>query len=191
MAPDTDRPLRARTLAEATLYLRVRGAEVLSSRPATVQGQPRVAFRVRHHGRERELVFRLDRIDPEDPLHLGSGAPSELLDPADLVLFASRVEREMPDRLDGIDRSTLRRLHRDLDLAAEALHEATRFIPRRSEGVPRAAMITAAGRWLYDRDPERFSRERLVSAAQRLRRRTIWYQEVLRLTTSGESGGPS
>ena len=118
-------------------------------------------------------------LDPDDLLHLGGGAPSELLDPVDLVLFASRVERELPETPEGLDIDTLQTHLRDLELGAEAADEATKFIPRRSDRVPESTVTTVAARWLYDRDPERFSRNSLVALAERLRRRAIGYQKAL------------
>jgi len=178
--PSSGEPLRARTLAEALLYLRVRGAAILGARRYEERGLQQVEVRALHDGEEKRFTFVLSHLDAGDHLHLGGGAASVLLDPADLVLFASRVERELRASLDGISAPVLNRHLRDLELAAEAADEALKFIRRRSDEVPRSAMTTAAARWLWDQDPERFSREQLIALGDRLRRRTIWYQEVLR-----------
>jgi len=178
--PPAGEPLRARTFGEAVLYLRVRGAAILAARRTEVGSKTLLEIRGLHRGRERKFSFWLMHLDTDDLLHLGGGAPSELLDPVDLVLFASRVERELPDTLAGLDVDTLRVHLRDLELAAEAADEATKFIPRRSDRVPTSTLTTVAARWLYDRDPSRFSRANLVGLAERLRRRAIWYQAVIR-----------
>jgi len=136
--------------------------------------------RAPHDGEEKRFVFALPHVDAGDLLHLGGGAASTLLDPGDLVLFASRVERERPASLEQVPAPALRDQLRDLALAAEAADEALKFIPRSSVQVPRDAMTTVAARWLWDRAPERFARERLSALGDRLRRRAIWYQEVLR-----------
>ncbi|MBW1879493.1 MAG: hypothetical protein JRJ84_14110 [Deltaproteobacteria bacterium] len=178
--PPSGEPLRARTFGEAVLYLRVRGAAILAARRTEVGGKTLVDIRVLHRGLERKFSFWLMHLDTDDLLHLGGGAPSELLDPVDLVLFASRAERELPETLEDLDVDNLRTHLRDLELGAEAADEATKFIPRRSDRVPESTLATVAARWLYDRDPERFSRSNLVGLAERLRRRAIWYQAVIR-----------
>ena len=170
---------RARTLGELVLYLRVRGAILLAARHSRERGRAVVRVRVRHDGEEQVWPFQLVDPNDEDLLNLGGAAPSALLDPADLVLFAARVERELPQTLDGLGKPLLRRHLRDLELAAEAVDEANKFVPRRAAAIPREAFTTAAARWLYDREPERFSRAALLALADRLRRRIVWYQAVL------------
>lgn len=174
-----DERLPARTWGEIGLWLRVRGATLLGRTDHEVHGQTWVDVRARHDGEERTFRFRLRDPSSDDPLDLGGGAPSELLDPVDLVLFAAQVERELPHALDGLDRATLTGHLRDLELAAEAVHEATKFVPRKATRVPREALTTRAAGWLWHRDPERFSRARLTALGDRLRLRTMWYQAVL------------
>jgi hypothetical protein len=155
--PTPDAPLRARSLGEAVLYLRVRGAVLLASRYRERDGQLTVA--AQHHGALVLFSFQVREAGEPDPLWLGGSAPSTLLDPADLVLFASRIERELASPP-------------DLQLAAEAVAEALKFIPPGQQHVPRECLCTAAARRLYDLDPDRFSRRRLLALADRLLRRS-------------------
>lgn len=168
MSDEADRLLPARTFGEAMLYLRVRGAAPLSARRREERGRVLLEVRALHDGAERRFAFRLPSFDDADDLHLGGGAASELLDAADLVLFAARVEREAPDpaTLDANARATA---ERDLELAAEAALEATKFVPPGEDGVPEEAIRSAAGRWLHRKDPARFSRDALLDLETRLR----------------------
>jgi hypothetical protein len=162
--------LYARSLGEAMLYLRVRGAELIAARSRSRDGRLEVA--VRHHGEQQVLTFQLRDPLETDLLWLGGAAPSSLLDPVDLVLFASRVERELPLSPDLLSREILHARLQELQLAAEAVAEALKFIGPGQQRVPRERLSTAAARRLYDLDPDRFSRPRLLALAERLLRRS-------------------
>ena len=160
-------PREARSAGEISLYLRIRGAVVLDERRTEEPGRTAVEVAVAHDGTEKRMRFRIPRVDADDPLHLGGASPSRLLDPVDLVLFATRVAQALPDP-EMLDGTQLAAWQRDLVLAAEAVNEAVKFIPRKAERVSHDALHTAAARWLYLRDPDRFSRERLVRLEERL-----------------------
>lgn len=179
--PTSGDPLDARTFAEAALYLRVRGAAILAARRRDVRGKTLLEFRAVHDGAEKRFAFWLHRLDVDDLVALGGAAPSKLLDPVDLVLFAAKVERELPERLDGVSRKLLQQHLADLELAAEAVLETFKFIPAGTGGVPRETVTTRAAEWLYDKNPDRFTRASLTELHGRLLRRAVWYQEVLRL----------
>lgn len=172
-------PLPARTFGEAILYLRVRGAAVLAARRREDRGRVLLEIRALHEGVEKRFAFRLSHLDEADELHLGGGTPSKLLDPADLVLFAARIEREAPPDPSGLAPVDVRRWERDLSLAAEAALEATKFVAPGTGVVPESAFTTAAARWLYRKDPSRFSRAGLTALEQRMSRMASTFQQAL------------
>lgn len=175
--PPDGAPREARSAGEVTLYLRIRGATVLAERRVDAPGHTRIDVAVEHDGAQKRMCFTVPRSDADDPLHLGGASPSRLLDPVDLVLFATRVERALPD-LDTLDGVALAAHQRDLALAAEAVNEATKFVPRKAERVAPESLQTAAAAWLYGRDPDRFSRARLLQLEERLLGRVIALQQA-------------
>jgi len=178
IAPEGD-PLPARSFGEALLYLRVRGAAVLAARRREDRGRVLLEVRALHDGAEKRFAFRLPVLDEADDLHLGGGPPSKLLDPADLVLFAARIEREAPPDLTALSPAELRRWERDFQLAAEAALEATKFVAPGTGGVPESAFTTTAARWLYRKDPSRFSRAGLTALEQHMSNRARAFQRAL------------
>lgn len=166
--PLAEGPLPARSFGEALLYMRVRGRQVLASRQLPELGRVRLELHARADGADARYAFTVERVDDSDPLYLGGGTPSGLLDPGDLFLFARRIERELEDGTLGAAAGV-----RDLLLAAEAVEDIVKFVPVGETTVPVAAFRTAATRWLYNRDRTAFSRDRLISYAAELRSRAV------------------
>ncbi len=169
---------RARTVGEALLYLRVRGATVQALHTMPEGGAHRVSIDATHDGAARRFDF-LVRQPEHDPSHLGGGAPSTLLDPVDLTLFASRIAREEAARDQTASPDALRARLADLVLAAEAADEALKFIARRAVGIEAAAATTTAARWLLERTPERFTRAAIGALGDLLRSQAIAVQRAL------------
>ena len=176
--PPSD-PLPARTFNEALLYLRVRGAAPLGARRREDRGRVLLEIRALHDGVEKRFAFRLPHLEDADEVYLGGGTPSTLLDPADLVLFAARVSREAPADPRSIDPADLPRWEKDLQLAAEAALEATKFVPRGADTPPESCFQTSAARWLFRKDPSRFSRASLAELESALRSRAADFQAAL------------
>lgn len=147
-------PVRVRSPEEADLFLAVQKGEPLERRE--VAGRHEVLARV-PEGRYR-FVFELTPGADRSPC----------LDPADLVLFASRVERELPAT--PADTTPRRRVrHRELlRMAAWGLREAIRFVPPGEELPPLGIYHTRAGEFFRMTNPERFRPAALEASAQRL-----------------------
>jgi hypothetical protein len=171
-------PLPARTYGEALLYLRIRKAQVVDMRRLEHQGKSILQFKVLHDGVEKRFDFPVQHVD-DDPLHLGGTVPSKILGPVDFLLFASRVEGSLPPSGAGLTQADLERLLQDLELAAEAVDEAAKFIPRRADSIPRDALLTSPAQWLYDKEPDRFTRGRLVKKSLDLRNRVVGLQKIV------------
>lgn len=114
-------------------------------------------------GAPREFVFALpDRpIAPggDDTVFFGGPDPSELLDPgewllvADLCAQAAAVPAGSP--ADAGARESMA-------VAVAAMEEILKFVPAAADAVPASAFWSAPGRTVYQQEPERFHRRRLL-----------------------------
>ncbi len=187
LARQTSRPpvkregpaLPARTRAEVALFLRVKQYTAPRTTESREGARVRLTVQARRDDVDERLVFLVDEPDGPDPTHLGGGAHSRILDPVHLVLFASGVADHIPADLSDSTPAVLRALVADLTLAAEALDEVTKFIPPGHDRVLPEAMHTHTARRMYQRDPARFSRQRLNSEATRLRTEILHLQHAL------------
>ena len=157
------KPVEARTPAEVRLFVAVLRGTVLASRDRT--GLLEVLTQL-PEGRRR-LFFRVERPEVAGRHQLGTGT-SRALDPADLLLFAARVERELPaEPAEALPER--REYHHDiLLLAAAGLRQAARFIPEDQDLPPLGVYHTRAGELLRMTRPDRFRREVLLADADRL-----------------------
>lgn len=151
-------PFRVRTANEAHLFVDVQGGEVVDSRIVDAEFQVLASVR----GEPRVFGFRLDEPAPLEPWDLGE-APCTVLDPAELVLYAARVERELPE-----PPSDVRHHARRLRLAAAALREVVRLVGP-SGSLPPDLFRSATGRVLAEDEPERFAPGHLLRESARLR----------------------
>ena len=86
----------------------------------------------------------------------GGDEPSRLLDPGEWVRVAEISARSVPAGPAPDARARYARA-----VAAAAISEALKFIPRDASAVPASAFWTMVGQDLYEQEPGRFNRARL------------------------------
>lgn len=157
----------ARTRDEAHLYMdmhpceRCAGMDVAWESSLTDDGG--VPAR-RYHGTcgdcgtPREFVFALpDRPvmpGPDDVVVFGGPEPSHLLDPGEWLLVADLCAQAAatPDAESSYN----------LAVAEAAVAEILKFVPEGADAVPESAFSSARGRTVYQQEPGRFQRRRLL-----------------------------
>jgi hypothetical protein len=136
--------LAARTPAEARLFVAVARGTWVAAREAGFE------LEVLAHLPEgpRRLRFSIASAIDRGDTDFGSGT-SRILDPADLLLFAERTEREAPaaEKAVGVARTAAQ-----LRLAAAALREAARFNAP-GDAPPAACFLTPASRRMFATQP--------------------------------------
>ncbi|MCB9791311.1 MAG: hypothetical protein H6741_01175 [Alphaproteobacteria bacterium] len=152
--------LPARTPAEAALYVAVRKGEI----QATRHRGGLLEIKARTPEGARLFSFKLGRDQARGPHDFGEGR-SAILDPLELVLFAARVEEELPAAPTPERIAFHAARHR---LAAAGLREATHFIPEGATAPPPEAFSSALGRGQLEAHPERFRRDALLLKAEEL-----------------------
>jgi hypothetical protein len=180
----------ARTRDEAHAYMDLRpcphcGSVDTAWSSALAYGDDGVLVR-RYHGacgncgNEREFRFALpDRptvAEPGQAVTFGGAEPSKLLDPgewllvADLCATAGAVaDGDTPD-----DETRY-----SLAVAVAAMDEVIKFVPAGVDAVPDAAFTTSRGYAVYEREPGRFQRRRLVVV------RDSYRESLARISTGG------
>ncbi len=149
--------LDVRTANEANLFVDVQRGAPIDTR---IDGDTFQILAETPEGR-RLFSFWLQGGNPPDAADLGDGT-STALTPLDLVLFGSRVERELPDP-PARTRHHARRLH----LGASALRQAARFAGD-GDALPESAFAGPMGKRMYLDDPDRFQKAALLAQADRL-----------------------
>ena len=168
-------PLQARNRHEASLFLEMQKAEVVSR--SAVEGGEVVM------GRTPELLFRfvftLLEDDPEDENDFGGGV-SRILDPVEIMYEVERLEsaghfgteRDPPNnaaraltRMTTREIADVRRLHAR---AIALLEQALRFA-QADGSLAEDSFQTSAARILYRRERERFHADALRARQQALR----------------------
>lgn len=111
-------------------------------------------------GDEREYFFALPAQETAGAFPAFGGAePSELLDPGRWLALADQLAGNLPPYDPAAKRLAL-------DIAAAAVAEVLKFVPADEDAVPEQAFWSAEGRRVYDAEPGRFGRERLVVVRQ-------------------------
>jgi hypothetical protein len=96
----------------------------------------------------------------------GGGRPSQIIDPGEFLAVADAAAREVPADVGGFDAAMRGRARSVMSRAAAAIEEVLKFIPDGEDSVPRAALRSARGAALYEREPGRFRRTRLQAVLQ-------------------------
>jgi hypothetical protein len=113
-------------------------------------------------GRPREFVFRLaEDAAPGDRIRYGGDQPSELIDAGEWLWIADRYARSVPAAPHRLPDPERGRARTRLSGAAAAIDEVLKFAPPQAALVPPAAIWTALGRSVYEREPGRFRVGRL------------------------------
>lgn len=142
---------------EANLFVDVQRGRILDTR---ITGDDFEILAETPEG-NRIFAFRLAAAKPHDATDLGEGT-SSVLTPADLVLYAGRVERELPDPPEMRGRNARR-----LALAAAALRQAARFAGD-GDAIPETLLTGAVAKRMFSQEPGRFSKQALLAQADRL-----------------------
>ncbi|HEY3502781.1 MAG TPA: hypothetical protein VGN37_08390 [Actinocatenispora sp.] len=166
---------RARSSAEAHLYMRMQPCEVCGateffpdSSVVMVDGElaSRYTGLCPQCGTTREFTFLLpDEVifpNEEEP-EFGDDQPSELLDPGEWLWLADASAGAAPASPDGLSDQARRDALVDLRTAAAAVDEVLKFIPDGAEEVPSEAFRSPRGRAVYAQEPGRFRRGRLAA----------------------------
>lgn len=173
--------LPARSNAEAHLYMELNPCGVcgaLEIAPGSsiteVDGQlvTRFAGPCPGCGTVREFAFQLPADEPfpdEEEPAFGDDRPSTLVDPGQWLWVADLIAESIP-----ADDSTLGPEERwqarfDLRIAAAAVAEAAKFLPRDADAVPVEALWTDRGQAVYREEPARFRRLRLAASHRAFR----------------------
>lgn len=164
---------RARSSAEAHLYMRLQACEVcgateFSPDSSVVMVDGELASRYTgicpQCGTVREFTFLLpDEVifpNEEEP-EFGDDQPSELLDPGEWLWLADASAGAAPAQPDGLSAQARQEALIDLRTAAAAVGEVLKFIPDGAEEVPSEAFRSPRGRAVYAQEPGRFRRGRL------------------------------
>lgn len=129
-------------------------------------------------GNQRGYEFRLpDDVlpPPADSVRFGGPDPSRLIDPGVWLWYSEVAAGQVATDRSGLDGQAERTARHALATALAAIEEVLKFIPPDASSVPVAAFTSIDGRSVYDREPGRFTRDRLTAVrdyyAERL---TAW-----------------
>jgi hypothetical protein len=162
----------ARTNAEAHLYMDVRPCEcgdARFTRTSTVLRLPeglasRYSGACAGCGRAREFTFLLPEeifLPEGDQVRYGGAEPSQLLDAGEWLWIAEQHARVVPYSAHRRPEPEREQYLGHLNIAAGAMEEVIKFVPRGSRVVPESALWTERGRSVYAAEPGRFTLERL------------------------------
>lgn len=164
--------LPARTVAEAHLYMDLRGAEPGARGQRLVQaGNELVSvYEARCHDdpAPTRFAFLVEDVTAP-PWQYGGAAPSKIIAPDEFMVWADLLSKKVPASAEGLDPEQRRRHKLMLESAASCLLEAAKFIPPGAERVPEGAMALR-DRWeKLQITPGRFDRPRLEIVAKTYR----------------------
>ncbi|MEU0491084.1 hypothetical protein ABZ249_17805 [Nocardiopsis sp. NPDC006139] len=168
--------LEARSIAEAHLYLEIQVCRTCNLRwdgvrhaLRTLEDRPVAVYSLSCSscGARDQLEFLMPR-EPLPPGPLGGNEPSEIMDPGEFhaasdVYFAlarDAVEQANPGDYEKVA-TLLRR-------SVYALAEVPKFIPPSEDRVPPELIVSEIGRASYERNPDRFVRDRIEYEIQDL-----------------------
>jgi len=174
-ADGTTQPLRARSLAECSVYLNLRNYPVQGRKQSitTEEADVVVQYECRNEGAAtRTFTFRISKADMaatsgDGPIQYSAGdTPSELIDAGQFFSFAEGFAKQTPASLDGLDRDEGIVALNVIERAAAFMDEVIKFIPAGQETMPDDAFFTAMGKRARDEQPAgRWSRTRLSAIA--------------------------
>ncbi|MBI4955006.1 MAG: hypothetical protein HY908_23485 [Myxococcales bacterium] len=164
--------LAARCLAEAHLYLDLRGAprERTEELVATPDG-PVTVLTARGAGADPPARFAFRVAEPAGRLGTGGvRGPSAILGPAELLVWADILSKRAPGSGDGLSAREREAARDDVLTAAACLEEILKFVPPGQQAVPASAFGGEAARRVYEKEPGRFNGARLEVVAETYRR---------------------
>jgi hypothetical protein len=167
---------RARSMAEADLYLSMQPCPNCGHTGLTVQGFTETAetidgdevrlliARCTQCGKFHEYRFRFP-AEPSTPVdgheHFGGDEPSELLDAGQWLLLADAMLEGVPFRPGELSPAKRRILRDRVDVAVAAVEEAMKFLPEGENAVDPFAFWSQPGYRLFSSQPWMFERDEL------------------------------
>jgi hypothetical protein len=163
--------LVARSVAEAHLYLDLRGAS-RSDRPSRLElrGDDLVTvYEADCEGVRRRFEFLIPNPEARSGTY-GDGEPSTVIGPGEFLAWSDHVARTVPADPAGLGTADRAEARRRLEVAADCVEEVVKFIPADADTVPADAFRSAFDQSVRELEPGRFSRDRLTAIAQTYRR---------------------
>ena len=168
--------LVARSVAEAHLYLDLRGAD-RAGRTARLEarGDDLVSvYEADCGGVRKRFEFSIPVPEARDGTY-GDAEPSSILGPGELVGWSDHVARTVPADAAGLPPADRAESRRRLRIAADCVEEAVKFIPADADSVPSEAFRSEYDRAVLAAEPGRFTRARLAAIAATYRRMADGY----------------
>lgn len=168
--------LVARSVAEAHLYLDLRGAE-RSGRTARLEerGDDLISvYEADCAGVRKQFEFEIPTPDARSGGY-GDEEPSRLIGPGEFMGWSDHVANTVPSASAGLTAADRAEALRRLRVAAECVDEVLKFIEAGSDRVPDDAFRSAYDQAVRDGEPGRFKRARLTAIAESYRRTAAEY----------------
>jgi hypothetical protein len=167
-------PLPARNVAEAHLYMDLRGAEPGERGHRMVaEGNTLLAVYDCVCGPDRK-PRRFEFTLPEQPPRPSEGyfgpGTSKIVGPGEFVQESARLAKSVPGAAGDLPPDELRAAIYRLTRSIACLDEVIRFIPPGQEQAPASVFRSPADRDIYENEPTRFTRLRLGAIAGAYRR---------------------
>ncbi len=102
-------------------------------------------------------------LDPEIPpgAKFGGARPSRIIDAGEFLGVADEAAKAAPADSTGLSSAARQQAKARMSRAVDALEEVLKFIPPGADEVPVEALVSAAGKELYLKEPGRFRKVRL------------------------------
>ena len=158
--------LVARSVAEAHLYLDLRGAD-RAGRTVRLEARGNDLVSVYEAdcgGVRKRFEFSIPVPETADGTY-GAAEPSTILGPGELLSWSDHVARTVPPDARGLSAADRAESRKRLLVAADCAKEAAKFIPTGAEAVPVDAFRSEYDRAVLAAEPGRFTRARLVAIA--------------------------
>jgi hypothetical protein len=166
---------RARSVAEADLYLSLRPCPNCGSTGQVVQGFAEgtvegdevrwLAARCPNCAEIHRYPFRFP-AEPATPVdghqRFGGDEPSELLDPGQWLLLADAMLEDVPERPGELSAQRRQQFREQVDVAVAAVEEALKFLAEGEDSVSAFAFWSEPGHRLFTAQPWMFEREWLA-----------------------------
>lgn len=129
--------------------------------------------------RRRVFEFALAPEPSPPPPALGGSAPSTIIDPGEFLQTSQTFAAAVPTNPTSLSDDEFYSAHDALAFALANVDEVLKFIPDGADVVLPEAFRSAAGRRLYQRTPELFSRSRLAATRDAYRRMLTDYRAAV------------
>ncbi|MFI8994599.1 hypothetical protein [Streptomyces sp. NPDC053542] len=110
-------------------------------------------------GRQRQFVFEMAEETPPPPPAFGGPTPSRIIDPGEFQAVANSVSARVGPLLLAAPPAERGEHRAALEYGLAAVEEVIKFFPAGEDRIPAGAFTSERGRALYEKDPEKFSRD--------------------------------